>query len=52
MLFGEDEVTHLHHLRDLFEDPTAITNVDTGEIGEGQTNGFNFLVPLQHLGAV
>jgi hypothetical protein len=38
-------------LQDLFEDPTAITRVDTGKIGEGQTNDFNFLVPPRHLGA-
>ena len=51
MLFGKDEVaTPSLSLQDLFEDPTAIVNDYMGEIGEGQTNGFNFLIPPCHLG--
>ena len=46
MLFGKDEVaTPSPSLQDLFEDPTVIANDEMGEIGEGQTNSFNFLVP-------
>jgi hypothetical protein len=48
MLFGEEEVARL---QDLIKDLAAIANVDAGEIGEGQTNGFHFFVPPQRPGA-
>jgi len=39
-LFGEDDASCQCRLHDVLEDPAALADVDTAEIGEGQTNDF------------
>jgi hypothetical protein len=47
-LFGENDVIHLHPLREVLKDTTAMADVDVAEIGEGHTNDFLHDVQALH----